>query len=76
MKMTSKTYDAMKWVSWVWAPLITLVTALVNIWAFDCKHFEQIIATLTAVDVFIGAITGWSNYEYHKEKETGNELDD
>lgn len=69
MKMSSKTYDVLKWISWLWAPLFTLITALVNIWMFDCKNFEHIIATLVAVDTFIGAIVGYSNLTYNNNKE-------
>ena len=69
MNMSSKTYDILKWIAWLWAPLLTLVTALVNIWIFDSKYFEQIIMTLSAVDAFIGAMVGFSNLNYYKNKE-------
>lgn len=69
MKIPDKVYDILKFIAWVWAPLITLVTALVNIWAFDCKYFEQIMATLVAIDTFIGAFTAYSNVKYNQNKE-------
>lgn len=75
MKMSNRTYDILKFAAWVWAPVITLATALINVWFFDCKHFEQIISTLVAIDGFIGSITAYSNVEYHesKVKEDDNE---
>lgn len=67
MKLSNKAYDIWKIVAWIWAPLITLITALVNIWLFDCKYFEQIIATLVAIDTFIGGFVSLSNSKYNKE---------
>lgn len=73
MRMSSKTYDILKWIAWLWAPLFTLVTALVNIWMFESKNFEQIVATLVAIDTFIGAIVGISNFNYNKGNEEETE---
>ena len=73
MKMTNKTYDVMKWIAWIYAPLITLVTALVNVWFFDSRNFERIISTLTAIDTFLGIIVGYSNAVYNGEMENKND---
>lgn len=73
MKMSNKTYDVMKWIAWIYAPLITLVTALVNVWFFDSKNFERIISTLTAIDTFLGIIVGYSNAVYNGEMENKND---
>ena len=73
MKMSNSTYDKLKFVAWVWAPVITLITALINVWFFDCKHFEQIISTLVAIDGFMGSIIAYSNVEYNESKERGND---
>lgn len=75
MKLPDKTYDILKFISWLWAPLITLVTALVNIWLFDSKNFEGIVGTLVAIDTFMGAIVAKSNFDYHQNlrAESGSE---
>lgn len=67
MKISNKAYDFWKFVPWVWAPIVTLLTALINIWYFDGKYFEQIISTLVAIDGFVGAIIAHSNIKYNKE---------
>lgn len=66
MKFDSKIYDILKWVALVVLPAIaTLYTALAGVWGLP--YAEEIPATITAVDLFIGALLGVSSARYYKE---------
>ena len=65
MKMNNKVYNVLKWIALVVLPAIaTLYFALATIW--NLPYSEQIVGTITAVDTFLGAILGISNYNYNK----------
>lgn len=66
MKLNDKIYDILKWVALVVLPAIaTLYTALAGVWGLP--YAEEIPATITAVDLFIGALLGVSTAQYNKE---------
>lgn len=66
MKLDNKVYDVLKWVALVVLPAIaTLYTALAGVWGLPFA--EEIPATITAVDLFIGALLGVSTAQYNKE---------
>lgn len=66
MKMNSKVYDVLKWITLVALPAITtLWLALATIWGFPYR--EAIGATLTAVTACLGTLLGISSYNYNKE---------
>lgn len=55
--MNKNLYDIAKWTALVALPaLAVLVTALTPIW--DIPRGEEIALTITAVDVFLGALVG------------------
>ena len=61
--MTNKTYDTLKYVALIVLPaLATLVLTLSGIWGFP--YGEAIAGTITAIDVFLGAILKISSREY------------
>lgn len=67
MKLSNKVYDVLKWVAQILLPALgTLYFALAGIWGFP--YGEQIIGTITAVDVFLGVILGISSANYNKDK--------
>ena len=71
MKLNDKIYDVLKWVALIALPAVaTLYTALAGIWGLP--YAEAIPATITAVDLFIGALIGISAANYNKE-DTDNE---
>jgi hypothetical protein len=43
----------------------TLYFALAGIWGFP--YGEQVVGTITAIDMFLGALLGISNMQYKKE---------
>ena len=66
MKLNDKIYDILKWVALVVLPAIaTLYTALAGVWGLPFA--QEIPATITAVDLFIGALLGVSTAQYNKE---------
>ena len=70
MKIPDKLYDVLKWVVIIVLPAIaTLYAALSAVWAWPDS--EEIVTTITAVDIFLGAVLCISTATYHNE-ENGN----
>lgn len=68
MKFSNKVYDILKWIAQYLLPALgTLYFALARVWGFPFG--EEIVATLAAVDTFLGVILGISTAQYNKEKE-------
>lgn len=62
--MNNKTYDILKYIALIVLPaLATLVLTLSGIWGFP--YGEAIAGTITALDVFLGAILGVSSAVYN-----------
>ncbi len=67
-KMSNKIYDVLKTICTIVLPaLATLYASLSSIWGLP--YTEQIVATITAIDLFIGAIIGISSAHYSLPKE-------
>lgn len=63
--MTNRTYDIMKEIAQIWLPAIaTLYFTLASIWGFP--YAEQIVGTISAIDVFLGAVLKISTINYLK----------
>ena len=65
MKMQNETYDKLKLIAWILAPVITFVGALCSIWGIE--HADKITATLAAFDTLLGSLLTISNMNYYKE---------
>lgn len=66
MKITNKVYDVIKWIVVIVIPaIITLYSSLSSIWGFP--YAQQIVATMAAIEVFLGVIMKVSTYNYNKE---------
>ena len=66
MKMSNQTYDALKWIAQILLPALgTLYAALAGIWGFP--YAEQIVGTISAVDLFLGALLGISSRKFYGE---------
>lgn len=64
--LDDKVYDVLKWAALVVLPAIaTLYTALAGVWGLP--YAQEIPATITAIDLFIGALLGVSTAQYNKE---------
>lgn len=65
MLLTNKAYDVLKWIAQYLLPALgTLYFALAGIWGLP--YGEQIIGTITAIDIFLGVILGISTSQYNK----------
>lgn len=66
MTFSNKTYDILKWIAQYLLPALgTLYAALAGIWGFP--YGEQIVGTISAIDVFLGVLLGISSKNYQKE---------
>ena len=65
MKMSNKVYDVLKWIAQILLPAVaTLYFALAKIWGFPYQN--EIVGTISAIDLFLGALLGISSYNYNK----------
>ena len=68
--MKNSTYDILKWVAILFLPaLAILIRTVFAIW--QIPYGEQISATITALQVFLGAILGVSSIKYKAGEENG-----
>lgn len=68
--LTNKTYDILKWIAQIVLPaLAALYAALAKIWGFP--YGAEIVGTLSAVDVFLGAVLQISTNAYNKTITSG-----
>ena len=66
MKLSNETYDLLKKIALYFLPaLATLWLTIGKIWGIH--YTTEIGATLTAIDVFIGACLGISSKNYYNE---------
>lgn len=66
--MSNKVYDTLKEIALVWLPALgTLYGVLANIWGLP--YGEQIVATIIAVDTFLGTVLHISNKLYKEDEE-------
>ena len=52
--MSNKTYDTLKTIALIATPVLAFMASVVSIWNIPCG--AEITATLTAIDVLLGAI--------------------
>lgn len=68
MTMSNKMYDILVWIAQIVLPAMgTMYAALSGIWGFP--YGEEIVGTITAVDVFLGALLKLSNAQYKKQNQ-------
>lgn len=63
--MSNKTYDIIKKIALLIAPAVVFMTALVDIWGIP--YGSQLVATLAAIDVFVGCAVEILSANYHKK---------
>lgn len=69
--MSNKLYDILKEIALVWLPAIgTLYGVLANIWGLP--YGEKIVATIIAIDTFLGTVLQISNKIYKNKEEQIN----
>lgn len=66
MKLSNKAYDILKFTCTIFLPaLASLYFGLSQIWGFP--YGEEIVGTISCIDVFIGALIGISSANYYKD---------
>lgn len=69
MTMSSKAYEILKWFVQIVLPACgALYSALAALWGFP--YVEQIVGTISAVTVFLGALMKISSTNYYKALES------
>lgn len=72
MTMSGKVYDALKWIVQIVLPACgALYSALAALWGFP--YVEQIVGTISAVTVFLGALMKISSTNYYKSLDDTND---
>lgn len=72
MKISNKLYNILKYVCMIALPaLIVFLSTLGDIW--DWGWMPRIVATISAVDVLLGALLQISTNNYWKEKKANDE---
>ena len=65
MTFSNKTYDKLKWIAQYFLPALgTLYFTLAGIWGLP--YGEQIVGTISALDIFLGVLLGLSSRQYNK----------
>lgn len=65
MKLSNSTYDVLKYIAQIVLPAIaTFYFALSKIWGLP--YGEEIVGTISAIDVLLGALLGISTMQYNK----------
>jgi hypothetical protein len=73
MQFTNKTYDILKWVAQILIPAFAvLYLAMSKVWGLP--YGNEVVATLTAIDLFLGTLLGISNASYFKSVADDGEL--
>lgn len=63
MSFSNKVYDRLKWVAQYLLPaLATLYFALAKLWGLP--YAEEVVGTISALDIFLGAMLGISSSNY------------
>ena len=69
MNLSNTSYHILKFVCTVFLPALgTFIFAISKIWDWP-PYAENIVGTLSAIAVFIGALIGISSLQYNKEKQ-------
>lgn len=72
--VNNKTYDIIKIIALVAAPVLVFLSALVDIW--HVPYAQQITLTLAALDTLIGTLTVILKKNYDKNQLTEVDLDE
>lgn len=72
LKLSNKVYNVSKWVALIVLPASATLYAVLSV-TWGLPYGEQIPATITAIDTFLGALLGISTAQYNKNiKESGD----
>lgn len=64
--MPKSWYDSLTWIAQILIPaLAALYAALSGVWGLP--YMDQVVATLMAIDTFLGMLLGFSTAQFHKQ---------
>lgn len=64
--LSTNTYEILTWVAQIFLPaLASLYAAMASVWGFP--YADQVVATIMALDVFLGLLLGFSTAQFHKK---------
>lgn len=65
--LPQKLYEVLRWIIWIVLPAIgVLLTTLAGVWSWNIP-LDAILATLSAIELFLGTILGISKYNYDRK---------
>ena len=71
MKLNSKVYDILKWITMIVLPaLATAYVGLASIWGFP--YADEVAKTTAVICTLLGALLGISTAQYNKDNVGGN----
>jgi hypothetical protein len=71
MKLNSKVYDILKWITMIVLPaLATAYVGLASIWGFP--YADEVAKTTAVICTLLGALLGISTAQYNKDNAGGN----
>ena len=71
MKLNSKVYDILKWITMIVLPaLATAYVGLASIWGFP--YADEVAKTTAVICSLLGALLGISTAQYNKDNAGGN----
>lgn len=69
IRLDNQVYDVLKWIVMIVLPALgVLYSALAGLWGWP--YTKEIVGTLAAVEVFLGALIGVSTAAYRREEAT------
>lgn len=75
MKLSNKMYDTLKWIAQILLPAAaTLYFALSDVWGLP--YAKEVVGTISAVDVFLGAVLGISSSMYQDRLDAKKQEDE
>jgi len=75
LKLSNKMYDTLKWIAQILLPAAaTLYFALSEVWGLP--YAKEVVGTISAVDVFLGAVLGISSSMYQERIEENKKKED
>lgn len=71
--LSNKMYDILKWVAQILLPAFAMLyLGLAKVWGLP--YGDEVVATMTAFDLFLGMLLGISNAAYYKSIADDGEL--
>lgn len=62
--MSNKTFDTLRLVATIWAPIATFIAAILPVWGVP--HAEELIKTTAALTVLLNALVQVLRTQYNK----------